>query len=116
LIATAVTVILVGLVYFLLSFKGEHIVKDWSYRLRAMFLDKKGEDLLPFDSSIPPVDGRHSLFGYSYFVLARLLVQRSLVIPDAPNGVSAIVGVGSGGRDSSVCADDPIGEAQGGRR
>ncbi len=94
-IAAGVAVFLVALVYFLLSFKGDHIVKDRRYRLRAMFLDKQTNtyslSILQFHMWTAA-----TLFGYSYYALSKLFVQHGGVIADVPGGVPGIVGVGIG--------------------
>jgi len=95
-IAVTVAIFLIGLVYLLLSFKGAHIVRDRSYRLRAMFLDKQTNtyslSILQFHMWTAA-----TLFGYTFFALSKLLVQRGGVIVDVPGGVPGIVGTGLAG-------------------
>jgi len=95
LIAVVVAIFLIALVYFLLSFKGAHIVRDRSYRLRAMFLDKQTNtyslSILQFHMWTAA-----TLFGYTFYALSKLFVQRGDVIADVPGGVPGIVGIGIG--------------------
>jgi hypothetical protein len=94
-VAALVAVFLICLVYFLLSFKGAHIVKDRSYRLKAMFLDKQTNtyslSILQFHMWTAA-----TLFGYTFYALSKLFVQRGGVIADVPGGVPGIVGIGIG--------------------
>ena len=95
LIAVLVAIFLIGLVYFLLSFKGAHIVRDRSYRLKAMFLDKQTNtyslSILQFHLWTAA-----TLFGYTFYALSKLFVQRGNVIADVPDGLPGIVGIGIG--------------------
>jgi hypothetical protein len=95
LIAVIVSIFLIGLVYFLLSFKGAHIVRDRSYRLKAMFLDKQTNtyslSILQFHLWTAA-----TLFGYTFYALSKLFVQRGNVIADVPDGLPGIVGIGIG--------------------
>src|SRR6185369_2485112 len=93
--AVVVAIFLIGLVYFLLSFKGAHIVRDRSYRLKAMFLDKQTNtyslSILQFHLWMAA-----TLFGYTFYALSKLFVQRGNVIADVPDGLPGIVGIGIG--------------------
>jgi hypothetical protein len=94
-ISGGVAILLVAFVYFLASFKGAHIVKNRSYRLKAMFLDKQTNtyslSILQFHLWTAA-----TLFGYSYFALSKLFVQRGDIIADVPDGVPGLVGIGIG--------------------
>jgi hypothetical protein len=94
-IAGGAALLLIGLVYLLLSFKGEHIVRNRRYRMKAMILDKQTNtyslSILQFHMWTAA-----TLFGYTYFALSRLFVQRGGIIADVPGGVPGIVGIGIG--------------------
>ena len=90
--AFVVAAFLVGLVYLLVSFKGDHIIRGTRYRFRAMFLDKQTNT---YSLSVAQFHlwTASALFGYTYFALAKMLVQRG-DIPEVSGGLPAIIAPG----------------------
>jgi hypothetical protein len=86
---------LAAFVYLLVSFKGDHIIRGRAYRIRALLLDKQTNTY-----SLSTVQflmwTAAALFGYVYLAASRLFVQRLTQIPDVPDVLPGIVGVGLG--------------------
>jgi hypothetical protein len=94
-LTVVMTALLAALVYVLVSFKGEHIIRGRSYRLRALLLDKQTNtyslSILQFLMWTAA-----ALFGYTYLALSKLFVQRLDSIPEVPDVLPGIVGIGLG--------------------
>jgi hypothetical protein len=109
LLTILVTGFLAAVVYLLVSFKGAHIIRGSSYRLRALLLDKQTNtyslSILQFLMWTAT-----ALFGYTYLALSKLFVQRLDIIPDVPDVLPGIIGVGLGA--GTAIASQAIGQVR----
>jgi hypothetical protein len=94
LVAIALTLVGVAIVYTLMSFQGSHIVKGREYKIRALFIEKQTNtyslSILQFHLWTIAAG-----FGYIYCALSRLFVQWT-GLPEVDGNVPGIIGIGIG--------------------
>lgn len=94
--AGLVSALAVALVLALVAnLKGSYFIKNQAYVLRALYLDTES-DTYSLSKAQFYAWTIAALFAYSFFVLSKLIVQKTLTIPDVPGSLPGIIAIGAG--------------------